>query len=252
MSGGKHFAKGSTVPVLPNDNKLVLYSMRFCPFAQRVHLVLDAKNIPYHVVYINLTDKPEWLVQKSPLLKVPALEIPGESEPLIESLVIADYLDEKYPEVKLHSTDPLQKARDRILIERFSAVIGPMYKIYTFSTDNVTEAVREVAVGLQLYEDELRKRGTKFFGGVKPGMLDYMLWPWTERSHIITLISNKYELDTERFAKLIEWRDNMANDPAVKASFLSAENHLKFLETRRTGKPNYDILVNQAKKMRTS
>lgn len=177
--------------------------MRFCPFAQRVHLVLDAKNIPYHVVYINLHEKPEWLVKKSPLLKVPALEIPGESEPLIESLVIMDYLDEKYPEIKLHSSDPLQKARDRILIERFSAVIGPMYKIYTFSTDNPTEAVRDVAIGLQLYEDELRKRKTKFFGGEKPGMLDYSLWPWTERSHIITLISNKYELDTERFAKLV-------------------------------------------------
>lgn len=218
--------------------------MRFCPYAQRVHLVLDAKNIPYHTVFINLSEKPEWLVQKSPLLKVPALEIPGESEPLIESLVIADYLDEKYPEKKLHSSDPLQKARDRILIERFSAVTAPMYKIYTFSTDNVTEAVREVATGLQLYEDELRKRGTKFFGGdTKPGMVDLMLWPWTERSHIITLISNKYELDTERFAKLIKWRDDMTKDPAVKTSFLSGENHLKFLETRRTGHPNYDILV---------
>lgn len=218
--------------------------MKFCPYAQRVHLVLDAKNIPYHTVFINLSEKPEWLVQKSPLLKVPALEIPGESEPLIESLVIADYLDEKYTEKKLHSSDPLQKARDRILIERFSAVTAPMYKIYTFSTDNVTETVREVATGLQLYEDELRKRGTKFFGGdTKPGMVDLMLWPWTERSHIITLISNKYELDTERFAKLIKWRDDMAKDPAVKTSFLSGENHLKFLETRRTGHPNYDILV---------
>lgn len=178
--------------------------MRFCPFAQRVHLVLDAKNIPYHSVYINLHEKPEWLSQKSPLLKVPALEIPGETEPLIESLVIADYLDEKYPEVKLHSTDPLQKARDKILIERFSAVIGPMYEIYTFTAKNVTEAVRQVATGLQLYEDELRKRGTKFFGGnSKPGMVDLMLWPWTERSHIITLVSDKYELDNERFAKLV-------------------------------------------------
>lgn len=192
------------MPTIPKDGKLVLYSMRFCPFAQRVHLVLDAKSIPYNTVYINLTEKPEWLVQKSPLLKVPALELPGEKEPLIESLVICDYLDEKYPSVKLHSTDPLQKARDKILIERFSSVIGLMYQIYTFTATNVTEAVRDVAAGLQLYEDELRKRGTKFFGGnEKPGMVDLMLWPWTERSHLITLISDKYELDTERFAKLV-------------------------------------------------
>jgi hypothetical protein len=35
---------GSTNPPL-SKGKLRLYSMRFCPYAQRVHLVLDAKKI---------------------------------------------------------------------------------------------------------------------------------------------------------------------------------------------------------------
>lgn len=180
--------------------------MRFCPYAQRVHLVLDAKNIPYHTIYINLTEKPEWLTQKSPLGKVPALEIPGQTEPLIESLIIADYLDEKYPDVKLHDADPLQKARDSILVERFNAVTVALYKIVTFTADNMSLAVKDVVNGLQLYEDELRKRGTKYFGGKKPGMLDYMIWPWCERSNVIPLLSDKYELDDERFAKLVsDW-----------------------------------------------
>lgn len=45
--------------------------MKFCPFAQRVHLVLDAKKIPYNICWINLTEKPEWLSKVSALLKVP-------------------------------------------------------------------------------------------------------------------------------------------------------------------------------------
>jgi glutathione S-transferase len=243
MSGGKHLTKGSAIPSIPNDGKLVLYSMRFCPYAQRAHLVLDAKNIPYHTVYINLTEKPEWYPQKSPTGKVPALQLPSESDPLIESLVICDYLDEKYPEVKLHSTDPMQKARDRILIERFGNVTAPLYKILSFSTDNVSATVKEVVDGLQLYEDEIRKGGTKYFGGAKPGMLDYMIWPWCERSYIITLMSDKYELDNERFAKLIQWRDLMSKDSAVKASMITADNHLKFLNSRHEGQANYDLLV---------
>lgn len=240
--------------------------MRFCPYAQRVHLVLDAKNIPYHTIFINLHEKPEWLVEKSPLLKVPALEIPGQKEPLIESLVICDYLDEKYPEVRLHPTDPLVKARDRILVERFSAVTGPLYKVLTQSTDDMTGAVREVVSGLELYESELRARGTKYFGGSRPGMLDYMIWPWCERSEIIQLLAgDKFELDRERFAKLvsnkinlgvlkkgnnsvpfkfqIEWRDVMKTDQSVKTSIVSAENHFKFLETRKAGNPNFDLLA---------
>jgi pyrimidodiazepine synthase len=44
--------------------------MRFCPYAQRVHLVLDAKGIAYHTIFINLTEKPEWLTEKSPLGKL--------------------------------------------------------------------------------------------------------------------------------------------------------------------------------------
>lgn len=78
-----------------------------------------------------MTDKPEWLVQKSPLGKVPALEIPTiRGDPLIESLVIADYLDEQYPFNPLNSRDPVQKARDRIMVERFNVVISPFYRLF--------------------------------------------------------------------------------------------------------------------------
>lgn len=40
--------------------------MRFCPYAQRTVLILNAKKVPYEVVNINLTEKPEWLTSKSP------------------------------------------------------------------------------------------------------------------------------------------------------------------------------------------
>lgn len=89
--------------------------MRFCPYAHRVHLVLDAKKIPYHAIYINLRDKPEWFSLVSSSTKVPALELVKEqgNPVLIESLIICDYLDEKYPEVPLYPKDLLKKPRRR-------------------------------------------------------------------------------------------------------------------------------------------
>lgn len=179
--------------------------MKFCPYAQRAHLVLDAKKIPYNVCFINLSEKPEWFSKVSALLKVPgriskitcqtlkfikfqyflALEFPGdEGNSLIESLIICDFLDEKYPESRLHSDDPLQRARDKILVERFNAFIGPYYRILTnHKTDGAPGAISELTTALDVFEDELKKRGTKFFGGdSKPGMLDYMIWPWCERT----------------------------------------------------------------------
>ena len=180
--------------------------MRFCPYAQRAHLVLDSKGIPYHTIYINLTEKPEWLTSKSPMGKVPAVEIPEFGEKtLYESLVICDFLDEKFPEKKLHSSDTFQKAQDRILIERFNAVISPYYKIL-FSTSGIpVGALSEFVESLDIFEKELKKRGTAFFGGENPGMLDYMIWPWCERSEVLRIIlGNKYELDKERFEHLVK------------------------------------------------
>lgn len=119
------------------------------------------------------------------------MEFPNESgDSLIESLIICDYLDEKYPEIPLHSSDPLQKARDRILIERFNAFIAPYYRIIlNKSTDGAPGAIKDLATALDVFEDELKKRGTKFFGGPNPGMLDYMIWPWCERTGMIKFVT---------------------------------------------------------------
>ena len=75
----------------------------------------------YEVIYINLSSKPEWLYDISPLGKIPALELEN-NDVLYESLIIADYIDEKYHQNPLHHRDPLKKAKDKLLIEQFSKV----------------------------------------------------------------------------------------------------------------------------------
>jgi len=75
----------------------------------------------HDVVNIKLSDKPEWFFEKNPLGKVPAIETES-GECLYESLIVADYLDEKYPERPLQPKDPMQKAKDRILVEHFNKV----------------------------------------------------------------------------------------------------------------------------------
>ncbi|XP_067646693.1 pyrimidodiazepine synthase-like [Eurosta solidaginis] len=255
MSNGKHLSKGSKRPELPDDGVLRLYSMRFCPYAQRAHLVLNAKGIPYHTIFINLTEKPEWLTEYSPLGKVPALQLPNEEgkPALIESLIIAEYLDEKYPDVPLLPKDPLKKALDKILIERFNPVITAMYKVFLGGSEGAPGALTEISKGLDIFEKELITRGTPYFGGEKPGMLDYMIWPWCERSAMLKyLLPDKYEMDKERFGKLIQWRDLMINDAAVKSWYLDGETHAKFMKARRDNTHDYDMLVvSEAKRQRT-
>ncbi|XP_032667113.1 pyrimidodiazepine synthase-like [Odontomachus brunneus] len=235
----KHLSTGSIPPPLVRG-KLRLYSMRFCPYAQRILLVLDAKQIPYDVVNINLKHKPEWFIEKSPLEIVPCIELEG-GHTLYESLIIADYLDEAYPQNRpLYSCQPFAKARDKLLIERFKNVINIMYKL------NKAPALdqglfNELLAGLEFYERELVKRATAFFGGRKPGMLDFMIWPWCERADAMKILrGEQYVIPRDRLLRLFEWRAAMKEDIAVCGSFLEPEIHAKYLRSHLAGVPEYD------------
>merc|ERR1712168_1581511 len=67
-----HHATGSQRPDIHND-KLTLINMRFCPYAQRTVLCLNAKGVDYEMVNCALLTKPEWLLDINPIGKVPVL-----------------------------------------------------------------------------------------------------------------------------------------------------------------------------------
>ncbi|XP_068143251.1 pyrimidodiazepine synthase [Drosophila tropicalis] len=243
----KHFKKGSPKPDLPEDGVWRLFTMAFCPFVQRVRLVLDAKQIAHHKIFIDLIDKPEWYKEYSPLGKVPALQLTNlkDQPTLIESLVIAQFLDEQYPERKLFPTDPLQKAQDRILIERFSPVVSALYPVLTCNPNAPQDALQNFEKALDVFEQELTSRGTPYFAGEKIGIVDYMIWPWFERIPSLKYTTEqKYELDAKRFGQLLKWRNLVAQDDAVKKSAQDPQVHAKFQLSKLEGRPNYDIAFN--------
>lgn len=58
------FFPGDSLP--PFTGKLRLFAMRFCPYAERSILCLNAKKLQYDLVFINLDHKPEWIFQFNP------------------------------------------------------------------------------------------------------------------------------------------------------------------------------------------
>lgn len=227
--------------------------MHFCPFAQRAHLVLDAKNIPHHIVNINLTQKPEWLTNYSPMGKVPALGLTNEpGKPFIyESLIIADYLDEKYRQQRLlHPTDSLNKAQDRLWLERFDDIIKAYYKIgfVAAAADDKAAPWKALFTGLSDFDAELRRRGTRFFSGTsqQPGMLDYMIWPWLERLSALPLLfpSGMPEgagFELSRLQTLVQYIADMEQDDTVQKRLVPADIHAQYILGRLNGSPNYEL-----------
>lgn len=106
-----------------------LYDFKSSPNCQRVKVVLAEKNLPYEIVPIDLTKKeqknPEYL-KMNPYGKVPVLT--DDNTVLYESLIINEYLEEKYPNPPLLPKEPAKKAKGRILVDYGMAHFDSAYQ----------------------------------------------------------------------------------------------------------------------------
>jgi glutathione S-transferase len=95
-----------------------LYDFLSSPNCQRVKVVLAEKKLPYETIPVDLKkgeQKKAEFLKLNPYGKVPVL-IDGATV-LYESLVINEYLDEKYPEPPLMPKDHAKRAKIRILTD---------------------------------------------------------------------------------------------------------------------------------------
>lgn len=223
-----HLSRGSEKPASKTDG-LRLYSMRFCPYAERARLVLAAKGIEHECVNINLKDKPEWFFELNPVGKVPVIELPG-GKVIYESVICCDFLEDMYPgKTQLFPKDPYEKHKQRLLVEVLcNKITSAFYK----SVRGGDEANEELDKQLSAFEKELKERNTKFIGGSSPSMADYLIWPWIERLHVMT---NHFKTDLGKFPVLSAWCAAMSDVPAVKECSYPAEWYNKYFEGISTG-----------------
>jgi glutathione S-transferase len=154
--------------------ELTLISHLLCPYVQRAAIVLAEKAVPFTRRYVDLADKPDWFLALSPLGKTPVLLV--RQEPLFESAVICEYLDETLPP-RLHPQDPLDRARERGWVEFGSAVLNTIAAFYTAPDAAALEARRgDLAARFAQVEAALDARGP-WFAGARFGLVDAAFGP---------------------------------------------------------------------------
>ena len=77
--------------------------------------------VRYHIININLKQKPEWYFTKNPLGSTPCLE--SDEKIVTDSAIICDYLDDAYSSNPLWPEDPYQKARDKMVLDYHSSKV---------------------------------------------------------------------------------------------------------------------------------
>ncbi|CAA6828251.1 MAG: Glutathione S-transferase [uncultured Thiotrichaceae bacterium] len=161
---------------------LELISFKVCPFVQRSVIALLEKQVDFKLTHIDLSDPPEWFKGISPLGKVPVLKV-GE-QPVFESAVILEYLDEVYAP-KLHPDDALEKATHRAWVEFCSELITTQFKMLSAKDKDAFEENRNsLKEGLKRLEDVLAEEAP-FFAGEKFSLVDTVYAPLFMRIKIV-------------------------------------------------------------------
>jgi glutathione S-transferase len=195
-----------------------LYDFKSSPNCQRVKVVLAEKNLPYEIVPVDLPKKeqktPEYL-KLNPYGKVPALS-DGDTV-LYESLIINEYLEEKYPTPALLPKDPAKKAKARILTDYGMAHFDSPYQKLRMelmkdpkeqSQPIIDGAKAELKKLLQRFEEEL-------------GDQQYLLGDFSLVDANLIPRFNRLEgfgiLPDESFPRLGKYLERMKARPSVKA-----------------------------------
>ena len=113
-----HGPDSASMPAV-NQEAVTLVNMRFCPYAQRTALCLNAKNIQYDIINSQLKNKPSWLWDLNPIGKVPVLIHDGNT--IYESLVTCEYIEVRVTFVMVHCP-PFCVAGISLLIWTFDVV----------------------------------------------------------------------------------------------------------------------------------
>ena len=125
-------------------------------YYNKVKVALLEKDVAFEEVFC-LTSQDESYLKRSPMGKVPYLEVDGQC--LCESQVICEYLEEKYPQRALYPNDAFERARVRELITvmelHMELVARRLYKQAFFggtvSDETKTQVEAELAKGVRAF-----------------------------------------------------------------------------------------------------
>ncbi|KAG9099415.1 hypothetical protein FS749_001335 [Ceratobasidium sp. UAMH 11750] len=166
---------------------IILYSSEYCPFAQRTVIALQETKADYTKYEVDLINKPEWYAPKvNPASKVPAIAYGGpkvdptnpspDSVKLAESLILLEFIADLYPNSGLLSSDPVERAQTRFVIDVFSNKFMPAY----FGFVSKGESPEPLYAALLALQEQL-ERASPFLGGDKLNIADAAIAPFALR-----------------------------------------------------------------------
>ncbi|KAJ9677414.1 hypothetical protein PVL29_022412 [Vitis rotundifolia] len=201
---------------MEEENQIKLHGMWGSTFTKRVELALKLKGIPYEYIEEDLSNKSQLVLKYNPVhKKVPVIVHNGK--PIIESLIILEYIDETWknsPGCCL-----------MIPMKELKFASGPLFedmgRVITSDGEAQEKATKDLFEKLTVLEEGMKEffpGGTPSINGENLGLLDVLMCalfgPYKAHEEVLGMKM----IDPERNPLLFSWVMAITELPVVKES----------------------------------
>eukprot|EP00026_Physarum_polycephalum_P014861 Phypoly_transcript_15423.p1 GENE.Phypoly_transcript_15423~~Phypoly_transcript_15423.p1 ORF type:complete len:262 (+),score=51.32 Phypoly_transcript_15423:63-848(+) len=190
--------------------------IKACPYVQRVVAFLIHANVAFTYKNVDLKNKPDWFLEKSPLGKVPVLRFP-DGRFIFESAIINEFIDDLLPQDKrLSPSDPFTRSHNRAWLE----FVGSIFTDFFGSLGKTTKEDFEAALApihkkLQLLEKELKG---PYFNGEKIALIDIAIAPLFIRLYLADITFGLDLGEKQKLPKVLAYFNTLRNIPAISTA----------------------------------
>lgn len=212
-----------------------LYSDSRCPFSHRVRIILNEKDMDFKIIDVNVNSRQD-LMQLNPYNETPVLvdDIDKNNKKrdliLIDTNIVSEYIDDRFPHPQLMPIEPSEKARMRMAIHKLDR---DLFQYVRFLDTNLNSKEAKIKKELEKCRkqissmlDEIANLFTlnkkmEFFAGNGFSLLDVSLLPVLWRL-------NHYEIEVKKtWGALMKYAESQFDRPSFLASLTAAERSMK-------------------------
>lgn len=195
-------------PALPADS--VLISFPICPFVARARVVALEKGVDIKVKFIDLVNKPEWFLERSPTGTVPALDTGGHF--IFESSVISEFINE-FGADSLLPASAFDRAVNRSWTEYAANLLRSQYMMLISGSQGDFDRHR-TALQAAMPKVERALSAAPYFNGAAFAIIDAAYAPVFVRSRFL---QETRDIDLlSDLPKLRAWGDALIERPSVR------------------------------------
>ncbi|XP_019192627.1 PREDICTED: probable glutathione S-transferase [Ipomoea nil] len=187
------------------------------PFSAAVEIALKLKGVEYEFIQQDLSNKSPLLLKSNPVhKKIPVLLHNGN--PLLESLIIVEYIDDTFPGTPILPKHPYEKALARFWAKFIHEKLFSGTRKALFTKGEEQEGKEEICEVLTILDNELKNK--KFLGGETIGLADLAanfiaLWMGVFEE----IIEVDLGVTEENFPHLCRWKQDYLNCHIIKETF---------------------------------